>query len=332
METKKIYLSAEEVAKELNIGIQTVYKLKERQLIPVNQETYRGDGGFRYRVEDVEKIRPLFKRQEGFTLPQAARKLKISSSYLYQFVCSGEIDYEEGEYRGRKGYFFTREALDDFKRLHPEIGGDKDVLFDRKSGRFLYQPWIGPNEEMGRIVRIKRVGGKSKVICTLRVNGNDLNIEEAVLNGWKPTLTIAPARAIPGYGYAEFSFPKPITIDSIVYTLIELLFENAGPYNMQIEETDSKINVKIKKTEIANVHAETHPDVVSKLQLFLTSGRIIEKYNGILIDTNFSTVQLSLENDIKEAIFKRYGTGEPMQEALNRHLRDLFIGRDIIEN
>ncbi|MNT87321.1 hypothetical protein D3C72_2277220 [compost metagenome] len=61
----------------------------------------------------------------------------------------------------------------------------------------------------------------------------------------------------------------------------------------------------MRKCVLYGVMPATHPDLIDKLKLFLKSGEIISKYDGILIDTGVVPVTLFLTEAKKQALIRQ---------------------------
>ncbi|OMF76664.1 hypothetical protein [Paenibacillus glucanolyticus] len=301
------YMNVEQVANEFGITPASVYKLMNhndpnKRLEPVNRETYRGDGGYVFRVEDVERIKPLYIKND-LTSAQAAKQIGRSTSYIHKLIQDGVIDYYEGEYRGKKTYFLKQEDLD---KLSEVKAADErnETLFDPKTGAFLFQLYMKGNQ-LARVVHIKKFS-RTRIEISLQLdNGKVLPYNEAISDGWEPVIQLNSKKAITSYGYSVFEFPLPATMDSIIYSIIEELMKQAGPANLRINRSNEVIRVEVKKVVLKGILAATHPDMIDRMKLFLKRGKIIPKYDGLLIDTGLSPITLYISEDRKEKLIER---------------------------
>jgi len=118
------YLRANEAAAELNITVTSLYKLKNsedpnRRLEPFNLTTYKGDGGFVYKREDIDRVKPLYVKSD-LTVSQAAKRIGRSTTYLHKLLRNGDLPYYEDTYRGKKTFFIKTTDLDHFISKSPE--------------------------------------------------------------------------------------------------------------------------------------------------------------------------------------------------------------------
>lgn len=295
-------MSVGKVSKELGVSPASIYKLMNhpdinKRLEPVNRETYRGDGGYVFKTEDVERIKPIYIK-EDLTSAQAAKRLGRSTSYVHKLIHDGVIDYYEGEYRGKKTYFIKQEDVD--KLAEVSTADDKnETLYDSKTGVFLFQSFK-KGEDLARVIKIKKLSRTKVEISVQLDSGIVLSYKDAMSDGWKPTVQLSLKKAITSYGYAMFEFPIPATMDSMIYSIIEELMRQAGPANLRINRGEDMITVEVKKIVLSGIMPATHPDMIDKMKLFLKRGKIISKYDGLLIDTGLSPITLYISEDKKE--------------------------------
>ncbi|MFF2154449.1 helix-turn-helix domain-containing protein [Paenibacillus chitinolyticus] len=108
------YLNVKEVSILLGITSSSIYNLIDhpdpnKKLEPVNRETYKGDGGYRFKHEDVEKIKPIYLKHD-LTTSKAAEQLGKSKSFLQKLMRSGAIPYYEDTYHGQRTFLFVRKS------------------------------------------------------------------------------------------------------------------------------------------------------------------------------------------------------------------------------
>lgn len=321
------YLDTVQAAKVLNLTVASIYKIVNnedpaKRLDPVNRMTHKGDGGYRFTQEELDRIKPFYVKDD-LTSSQAAKRIGRSTTYIHQLFKKG-LPYYEGEYRGKKTYFIKETDLDMYAINNPD-SGKYDTIYDRKSQVYLFQPYRLGNR-LARVCSMKRVS-RSKVEVMLQVATNDrIPLEQAINEGWKPATAeaITDRKAITSHGYALFEFPLPITSDSVIYTIIDDFFKLVGPANLRIQVADV-IQVEVKKAVLTGVLPSTHPDMIDKLKTFIRSGEIIPKYDGTLIDTGLSPVTFYLsEVDKEKMIVKAKGANKSLQEWLESTVLKAF--------
>lgn len=315
------YLNATQAAAELHITVPSVYKIvnhvdPEKRLEPVNRYTHKGDGGYRFTREEVERIKPAYVK-EDLTSAQAAKRIGRSTTYIHQLITRGLLPFYEAELRGKKTYFIKESDLEKFAANNPD-SGKYDTIYDRKSGIYLFQPYRRGNR-LARVVSMKRVN-RNRLEIVLQVGPNEqIPLEIALKDEWKPAAVITDRKAITSYGYALFDFPIPSTMDSMIYAIIEEFFKQVGPANLRINIGET-IKVEVKKSVLLGVLPTTHPDMIDKLKLFIRSGEVTPKYDGTLIDTGLAPITFYLPEERKAALIcKAEEENKSIQEWLEEH-------------
>ncbi|MEJ3719916.1 helix-turn-helix domain-containing protein [Paenibacillus polymyxa] len=285
------YLGVQAFAEELGFSTATIYKLinhkdESQRLEPVNRLTHRGDGGYKFAIEYVEKIKTQLVKKD-LRVSDVARILNRSKAYVHQLLKSGQITYYEGYYQGHKTFFIKKEDLD---KYISKMGMSKNktlLIYDKEREIFLFQPYY-LNGELARVMEIqKNHQGKTKV--ELRTRQEVFSYEEATNAGWKPGVKIISRKPIGTYGNAVFEFPKPIDLDSSIYRIIEEFFKAAGPKNLKITLSDEKIKVLVKRIVIKE---GLHPDLLDRMRNGIQSGEIDLTNEGLLISPGYSTIHV----------------------------------------
>lgn len=324
------YINLTDAAKEIGITTTSLYKIVNhedptKRLEPVNRGTHRGDGGYRFRYSDVLEFKKNYVKKD-LTSMEAAQRLGRSTTYVHKLIRNGQIEYYEDEFRGKRTYFIKEEELERYNRENPDAG-KIETIYDKRNGLFLFQPF-GKDGSVARIIELKRVNNR-KIEAMMKIGDDQsMTYEEAMREGWTPLLSIIERKPINGYGYARFEFPFPKAPDSVIYSIIEELFKQAGPANMKIVQKDVRIVVEVRKCVLLGVMPATHPDLIDKLRLFLKSGEIIPKYDGTLIDTGLMPVTIYLTEAKKNVLLK---LAEERNITLQEYLEDrLTLNNEIV--
>ncbi|WP_054025078.1 helix-turn-helix domain-containing protein [Bacillus sp. FJAT-28004] len=297
------YLNVAEAAEEIGVTTTSLYKLvnhsdQSKRLEPVNRQTHRGDGGFRFTREEIDRVKVLYKKDD-LTSAEAAKRMGRSTTYIHKLINDNSIEFYEKEYRGKKTYFIKEVDLNHYLELNPDAG-KTETLFDKRSGIFLYQPY-SKEGNIARITRLKRINHR-KVEAFLQTNDDRMITHDtAIKEGWQPVIQLKEKKTLTSYGYAKFIFPIPKTLDSVIYAVLEEFFIHAGPANMRISVED-KLVVEVRKSVLLGIMPATHPDLIDKLKLFIVEGEVIPKYDGVLIDTGLSPITFFLPEQQKYAL------------------------------
>ncbi|MFC3345709.1 helix-turn-helix domain-containing protein [Paenibacillus abyssi] len=316
------YLDVAAAAGELGITPTSFYKIVNhvdpaKRLEPVNRNTHRGDGGFRFRLEDINRIKPQYVKND-LTSAEAANRLGRSTTFIHKLIRDGVLDYYETEFRGKRTFFIKESELARYMSENPD-SGKSEAIYDKRSGLFLYQPF-SKDDQLARVVKIKRVSNR-KIETTLRTESEQLlSYDEAIALNWAPAMKIQDRKPTTSYGYAVFHFPLPRSLDSMIFTIIEEFFKQVGPANMKISAGEQLV-VEVKKSVLVGILPTTHPDMIDKLKLFLLKGEIIPKYDGTLIDTGLSPITFYLPEEKKaELVRLAAADGISLQEWIEKRL------------
>ncbi len=315
------YLNVAEAAKMLNLSLSSIYKLIDhddpnKQLKPVNLTTYKGDGGYRFSQLEIDRIKPLYVRDE-LTPAEAAKKIGRSTTYIYQLLKKG-LQYNEAEYRGKRTYLIKLEDLENFGVRNPNIG-KYDTIYDKRTGAYLFQSYMR-NNQIARLISIKRLN-RQDIEAQLQITTSEcISLKVAMAEGWIPETHVGNHKTITSYGYALFEFPKPNEPKSEIYQLINELFIRVGPSNLRILVSEDIISVEVKKSMLRGLLPETNPELIYKLKQYIRVGEIVVKFDGTLIDTGLAPVAFYLLESKKQKLLAlAKNDGLSLQEWLEKH-------------
>ncbi|KGX84640.1 helix-turn-helix domain-containing protein [Pontibacillus litoralis] len=224
-----MYYSIEQVAAQLHkTKRQIQYLIQQGLANPMNKDTYRRDGGYRFTEEEVERIIDHFS-MEGLTVKEAARYLGITPQYIMHFVKKGELS-SLVTYKGKqKRRYFTKEEIDRFKNILNDtrevnqegIYGRKVQLISREAHIF---EETSVNGSMARVISISP-------LQVLTEEGEFIAVEHI------PSL-IKPydKKVIRKRGFVEFQFPIPRHYKHPVYQVLFQIIQQLGERNIQIYE------------------------------------------------------------------------------------------------
>lgn len=320
------YINVAEAAKLIRVTPTSLYKIinhedTEKRLEPINRLSHHGEGGYRFRYSDVQVYIDKYGKKD-LTPSDAAQQIKRSVSYIHKLIHEGTLPSYEGEYRGKKTFFIKAGDLEQFVENNPDTG-KVPALYDKRLSLFLFQPFIRDGQ-LGRVMQLKRVSKKKVEAFIVAEDGEWLNYEDAIGLGWEPQLIIKDKKPINGYGYARFEFPYSKRVDSIIYSVIETLFEHAGPANIKIDQDEKMICLEVRKCILKGILPSTHPDLLKELGVFMKSGKLIPVADGTLIDTGLFPVQAFLTEKQKKALMDE-------ADAHNMHLQDWVLHRLTLE-
>jgi len=110
-----MYYSIEQICKKLHKNERQIrYMVKQERLKPVNPDTYRRDGGYRFSLEEMERVEQTLELP-GMSVKEAAQELGITPQYLLQFVSNGDVESEVKWIGQKKRRYFQKEEIQRFK-------------------------------------------------------------------------------------------------------------------------------------------------------------------------------------------------------------------------
>ncbi|MBJ8032077.1 DNA-binding protein, partial [Bacillus cereus group sp. N21] len=116
--------------------------MKQGQLNPINKDTWRLDGSFLFKKEEIEKLKEELE-VEGITLYQASKEYHISMYQLEKWIEEGEITCTIQEHRNRKTKFVKE---DDIRKLVQQIERkNKIYTYSQKHNVVLLQRFMKGN-------------------------------------------------------------------------------------------------------------------------------------------------------------------------------------------
>lgn len=309
-----MYLSIEQVAKKLHKSERQVrYMIQQERIMPVNPDTYKRDGGYRFKEEEIYAIQRM-DEANGLSVKDAAKRAGITPQYLMQFVKKGDVQSFTKVIGKQKRRFFKLEEIERFKdRLQERTVSNREGDYGAKVQLI--------SREVRIFDKIRVNGVMARVISTsplkvLMNNGKEIHIRESIQGegDW-------PDRNYIKYkGFAELSIPIPRNMDHPVYDLLYKMIHQLGKRNIQIYETNlGDYYVRCRLGELNITEEEYH-----LLLRYKEKGEI--DYNRLtgqaLLLSGISTVTIDLPTNI----VKRYqqeseDLGLKMEEVMIKALR-----------
>lgn len=242
-----MYLTLAQAAIELDRTERQVrYLVKTGVLSPVNQDTYKRDGGYRFSQEVVEQIKEQLK-PEGISLRAAAEIVGVTPQYLNTLALSGEIKSEIVMIGNKKERRFKKEDCLSFsshirKKTHRSVAqfGEKLHLFGHNLRLFSLISY------KGEIVRVV----KTDPIIFLKTDGTliqPFSKEQLPLSDkWNEI----PYRT--KKGFIAFRFPIPRNAEHTTYNILYNLIEGLGTKNVQVfESSDGDYFIRCRQGKLA---------------------------------------------------------------------------------
>lgn len=310
-----MYITVEKLSKELNKSIRQIqYMVKNGVAIPVNLDTHRRDGGYRFSVTEIQRLKKIYNRDD-LSLKEASKIVGVTPQYLNQLAIENKISSEmvlignrEERRFEEKNCHILRDDLNSKSHSKRHIKyGEKLVIF--KNGVRLFQ-------------QVEHEGARSRVIKTnplilLTENGtlvdNIVNIEPELEWPVKPYITKK--------GFIEYLIPIPRSFDHPIYELFYTMIEQVGPKNIQFFETnESDYYVRCRQTNL-----EIKKSQFNLLQRFLVKGKMYIKGDKIILSTDIEQIYIDLPTTLLstlkvEAINKNISLSSLILEKLSKNM------------
>jgi hypothetical protein len=223
-----MYLTINQVSDRLEkTPRQIYYMVKSNQLNPINFDSYRRDGGYKFSAAEVEEVEKHLKNR-GLSLNKASSLIGISLQYLNSLALKGEINskiYLDGK---KKTRYFTKEDCMTLKKkisteeLHRNTFGKKIKLF--YDGYRLFG-----------LVEGERIINPHPLV-TMKENG-DVTEKHSLMKGemfkdW-PKKKYSRTK-----GFIQFQFTLPRHPQHPIFEVFYDLFSAAGPKNIKVFQTN----------------------------------------------------------------------------------------------
>lgn len=309
-----MYISFQDICEMTNRSrSQISFLISKGVLQPVNPNSFRADGGYRFKRADIEAYLEAEKKkkEEWLTLKEAAMYLGRSKTYVLQNVEKGRVSYKEEQQTKRTIRIYNKKELDKIRNELEEEHTKTTSLPVIQDGLILFEKFMH-NNEMVRVIDIKRHIG---VTSSNRV---------VHLEGAQPQTSILDKPYCTKPGSVTFSFPfiqqyQNKAMDAILY-----LIQHAGPRNVQVwkEEDDYKVKVRL-------VRIPYEDQVMRMLQTCIVKGVVNIEGKEIKFSSNQQRMTISLSKFLYDKLqeakkkhkFESYS--DCIEEALTHYLSDL---------
>lgn len=260
-----MYLTLLQAAEELDRTERQVrYLVKTGVLVPVNQDTYKRDGGYRFSKEVVDQTKEKL-IPEGISLRKAASIVGITPQYLNTLAMNGQINSQLVLIGNKKERRFNEDDCLNFKiqlskRTHKKIAhyGEKLHLFRNDIRLFDLIDYKG---DQVRIV-------KTEPITLLKIDGTLVHLLSteglATSEEWahKPYKTKK--------GFITFRFPIPRNPEHLTYNILFNLIEGLGPKNVQVfEQSEGDYYIRCRQGKLF-----IQPEFIDVLNRYVVEGEL----------------------------------------------------------
>lgn len=319
------YMDTNEVKGFLGITSFTCKKLMtEEKLVPINKDTWRLDGSFLFRKEDVVKLQTQL-QIDGMTLNQASKEFQVSMYQLYKWVEEGELTYKIRIHRNKETKFVNEE---DVTRLVAQLDDANQLYtYSRKYYVLLLQKFAYGNT----IARVTSIPKRGDIVLTDEFE-NKMTLQEAKEKGFTPVHTLSEQPRSHHQGFVKLRFPKVHYLRHDIFQRIDLLLQYVSPRNIRISEEHNFWIIDIRQSLI-EVPVSMQQEWIDLLMPYVIEGKLVKRRNeSIYLDSNsvtksfvLSSSQYQAVNEIanRENITIEEFITSAIQEKLIRH-RDTF--------
>lgn len=297
------YIHIKELEKELGKTRQTIYRqLKEKNIQPVNPDTFRSDGGYTYRRADIESL--LHAQHIPMTLQEAADYIGITPQYLSLLRKQGDIEAKEVLYGKQKRLAFTQEACDRLMTTRKAFLENHPTLRPYGNGYRLFQIIESENKK-GRVVQTTptKVLWNNGEVSFLKQSGAEVN--------WIKRPYVRQK------GFAIFHFPIPRSPFHPVYDLLYRMMEEIGTNNITIaENTEGDYEVKVRNSRWSGTDED-----MTRLQSALMKGNVTKEEDSLVIHSDEHPITVYFRQEELEAFQRLKREEETIGEYIARMLR-----------
>ncbi|WP_041592280.1 helix-turn-helix domain-containing protein [Terribacillus saccharophilus] len=314
------YMTTKEVAQRLNKSISTIYRyVNEKKLRPVYEDKWQIDSSLLFREEDVERLLEDQQNKPGYTTGEVAAKLSKHPSTIAMYIKTGKLKPEKREYNGRILNFITEEEL---VRLQKEIV-EKETgylnIYNKQYNIHLYQSFHDSNGNRARIMNVDDPG-----FAELE-NGNKISIDKLYQLGYMPIYDVKPQRYITKKGNIQLQF-KEVTSNSKKLDIIESLIITMGQQNVKIRVEERGLTVFVKPGLLRIPYSSRIS--IDLLNTHLTSGSLVQRHDGILLQTDYLPILTHVRKDIKDNLkyhskLEKISLDDYVESIFEKHLKQL---------
>ncbi|QWI25591.1 DNA-binding protein (plasmid) [Bacillus mycoides] len=315
-ENQPINMNTTEVKEYLSVSSFIVNNLmKQGQLIPINKDTWRLDGSFLFRKEDVDSIKKE-REIEGLTLYQASKKYDISTYQLEKWLEDGELTATIQEYRNRETKFLQEEELG--KLVHRLDQSNAMYTFSQKYHTVLFQRYIQGNT-IARVITIPKRGD----ITLIDEFESEFTLKEAKKSGYEPAYELSDKPRSHHQRFVKFRIPKSDQLRSSSFQLVDLILQYVSPRNLKISEEAGFWYFDVRQSLI-ELPMGMQMEWIESLSPYLIEGRLVKRVNNsVYLDSSSVTKPVTISSKEYQAIHKIVEeTNSTIEEFIASAIRD----------
>jgi hypothetical protein len=311
---KQPMINTKDAAKLLGVKTSTIHRyVKDGKLEPVYKENWQIDGTKYFYINDVES---LVEKKPGITTGEAAKILSLHPTTITQYINRGLLKTEKKLYKGRELHFIEPDELERFKESYEtKKKWEQKEFYDKEGGYGWFQLFMKAEgeEEIGRIVF-----NDEEQPFLFTNTGREINLEDIKEEGFIPFYPLSEADYIHKKGYAKFRFPYKRQVTNEVFEAVDVFYRFIGPKNMKMTLHNHTILVEVKPFLIPLEYSQPISELISKN---LIEGKLIQRHDGIYIDSDLETITFSLPSNLKKAIKE---DAEKLNITMEEHVLEII--------
>ncbi len=270
--------------------------MKKGQLNPINRDTWRLDGSFLFKREDIEKLKEE-RETEGITLYQATKDYNVSMYQLEKWIKDGNLTCTIQKHRNRETKFVKEEEIN---KLVQQLDQTSTLYtFSQKHNVVLFQKFMEGNK-LARIISIPKRGD----IVLLDEFGNNMTLEDAINMGYEPSYALSDKPRSHHQKFVKFRFPKSNQLRNNIFYLIDLILQYVSPRNIKISEEDGFWYFDIRQSVI-QLPMQMQLEWIESLTPYIIEGKLTQRVNNsIYLDSSSVTKPITITSNEYHIITK----------------------------
>lgn len=270
--------------------------LKQEELIPINKDTWRLDGSFLFKREDVEVIRKK-RETEGITLYQASKKYAVSTYQLEKWLEDGKLNSTIQEHRNRETKFIKEEEL---LRLVKQFDQANALYtYSQKYNTVLFHRYIQGNT-IARVISIPKRGD----IMLIDEFGSEFTLREAIKSGFAPAYDLSDKPRSHHQRFVKFRLPKSDQLRSSTFQLMDLILQYVSPRNLKVSEEEAFWYFDVRQSLI-ELPMGMQLEWIESLTPYLIEGKLVKRVNNsVYLDSSSVTKPVTISSKEYQEINK----------------------------
>ncbi|MED0988313.1 DNA-binding protein [Bacillus nitratireducens] len=289
--------------------------MKKGQLNPINRDTWRLDGSFLFKREDIEKLKKE-RETEGITLYQVTKDYNVSMYQLEKWIEDGDLTCTIQKHRNRETKFVKEEEIHGLVQKLDQT--NTLYTFSQKHNVVLFQKFMEGNK-LARIISIPKRGD----IVLLDEFGNNMTLEDAIIMGYEPSYVLSDKPRSHHQKFVKFRFPKSNQLRNNIFYLIDLILQYVSPRNIKISEEDGFWYFDIRQS-IIQLPMQMQLEWIESLTPYIIEGKLTQRVNNsIYLDSSSVTKPITITSNEYHTIAKIVKeTNSSIEEFIASAIRD----------